>query len=100
MMQSYRLSVSTSVKGAAHGPASNSQSLLSAQATDSQSTCVPWLNLPPPFLHSSQFPLNVCARPQGQHNIYSIALLPFTLLLEQLNTIWPSLLMCWLSYFI
>lgn len=49
MMQSYRLSVSTSVKGATHGPASNSQSLLSAQATNSQSTCVPWLSPPTPL---------------------------------------------------
>lgn len=92
MMQSYRLSVSTSVKGP----------LMAQQATH-RACCQPkqlthrapaYHGSPPhptsPHLfHSSQFPLNVCARPQGQHSVYSIALLLVTLLLVQLNTIWP-----------
>lgn len=104
MMQSYRLSVSTSVKGAAHGPASNSQSLLSAQATDSQSTCVPWLNPPPPnpptplppFLSISSE--CVCsATGTAQYLQHRPSPLYPAVGAAEYNL---ALLMCWLSYFI
>lgn len=99
MMQSYRLSVSTSVKGAVHGPASNSQSLLSAQATDSQSTCVPWLNTPhplPPFLSvSSECVCSATGTAQYLHHCPSPL---YSAVRAAENNL--TLFLCWLCYFI